>query len=705
MSQLLSMLPYLLVAFGAVGLLFYKLQPRRFSVPEIEVSWIEIFDVQEEMEKKKILSKVLLALQLMVLAGFLLVLFEMPLVGEQKTAVLVLDRSLSMLSRDKSSDETRFEQAKARLIEELKKLGDARGRIYTFGGAASPKDFANVNEAIKMLEEYNVSHSGGTLEELMQTMVADIKARRPDLVVVTSDHYERWTELAKLPVPVRYHVVGGGTKNVFVGRLRTHAGFLNLHQQNIHFSYSVGNASEKSCTVEQWFEVDDKKTRKRRLTFNRKSTREEVIRLDELMADARISRPPYGLPVKLVIRPEKPCRDDLPEDNQAWEMIPDNGTINLGVYDKKLFRFLDREFKLTPSPHIRKIKVIDLSSKEKRARSSSTAHIAVRNASPPSRGEPLPDHASLYILAHPPKKNARKPDIKSNRRIERLKKNCWDESGKLRYGPVDVMTWHRDNELMAYLENFSVARMEVSLYPFHWILQTVQYDIHSTSFLQRNISVEHFSPDWLETVMYGRLPLNHPILRGFRVPIVLQGTYHDNSTVIFNFDITNPKLAGVTDIKILLINAIGQLYRKNRMTTSVAPGERIGMIWPAESGPFEIEKVGGEVKIQFTEQVSPPLDISGEYVLRSLGKGQQRIHRFAVRGTPNVQEHRLIVLATRGLKPKVNGVTASRGPGGESDAPQPVRDWFALLLAVLLGVIFVEGLLFLFAQRTGVKVW
>jgi hypothetical protein len=636
-------LAFMLIGGGCA--LLYMLQEKTYSKEVVPVAWTSLFtNYAESAKQKKLWKWILYILQclLLILVVFLLLKIQLPKSGD--TLIIVLDRTHSMFSTSENSTKNRFETAQGKIKEELSRLSGDNIELYTFGGTAKRISYPDTLSAISAIDSMSPGNISGDLTDALDLLQSDINKINAEKILIFTDHLSSLhkTELGKFDVPVESHISGGGTNNLYIEYLRIISGFIDLNPENIIISYQFSNSSGTNRFRYEihLFEMDGRRrtykwtNNDETLTLKVGNKYTKSITLGQLMQNWGITSLAHNAYIYIKLIPvdnkNNKDKDDLPNDNIAWGMLPDTNPIKLGVFDKKLFTKLYGEFDIKPelSNQIRKIKIIDLSTQDKEG--AEYHNIAILNQTPPLKGESLEHLSSIYSIAHPSIDNIKFPDEKI---IQAVKGAFIDDSSKtIRYSDCRVISWRRDDELTNYLDNFSISSLSTSIYPFNWL------SVFS-SFSSPMLKEIRYSPIWLKPLIVGRFTNVQPeIFRLMQVPIVMKGTFENRRTVVFNFDISEYDMKVYKDLKILLLNSIKWLYTNARMSSSVVPGKPFHILWDTKRAPFYINGPGYNMQ-RIEDNMTPSLDNCGIYTI--FDKQKEISHSFAIGPFENSKEYNL----------------------------------------------------------------
>jgi hypothetical protein len=678
--------------FLAAGYLLYRLQEKRYAQHKVWVAWSALFTNVNHANHRQIWKRSLLILQGLALLLAILLLFnipEMPI--SDKTIIIVLDQSLSMQAISNENTRTRFEQAKILIKKELSKDPTTQVKLYTFGGIPQ-------NLPIVQLEQLEPGDVAGDLNDVLVQLHGESKNIQVEKMLIFTDHLtdEHQEKLMEKPFdkfPVKVHLIGGGKQNIYIEQFKVIGGFINRSPEQTFISYSFGNSNNSggikgdgSKEFRYTISLKDHNGKEhvweapKKVILETGQHRSGVYTIADLMKHWNLKKLSLPAEIHLKLIPLEGNQDDLSADNEAWELLPLLTPITLGVFDEGLFNFLEKELKIDnhSSEFIRRINVHNLSSGTK---DGVHYDIAVFNQNPPQKGDSVKHISNLYILAHPPINKIKFPEDDVILRSQDQFLN--EDKATLKYTNCEVISWKRNDDLMKYLDNFSIKRLDVSLYPFNWVIKYNSYQ------QERN-----YTPDWLKTILFGHLLTDDLVLSRLLIPIVMKGTFENKKVVVFNFDITKYNMSTYQNLKILLLNAIRGLYSHAKMPTSIRPEENFRISWKKmESASFNLE--GQRINIPFKKQTIPPIKRSGIYTLTT--NNSKLSHSFAVRMLENSPEHALKSSVSRDSEWDNGILNFSETTQTFTDNQNGILRWYIWLL---LGIILLESLLYLFFMHT-----
>nr|VFJ61684.1 MAG: hypothetical protein BECKDK2373B_GA0170837_11037 [Candidatus Kentron sp. DK] len=676
---------------GGVALLYW-LQEKRTAKQERTVAWRALFQTSLDTGARRRLWRwPLYILQCLALLLITFVLFDLHWENND-VQVIVLDRSLSMLSKGPDRKQSRFFAAKQEAMERIDPLTPVH--LYSFGGVPRREIYSNGQAARRAIQAMRAAHSGGDLQGALDLLRADIDRVAIGRALVLTDHLngEEQRALRAMDIPMDVRLIGGGLDNLYIDRLRVAAGFINRSPENILIDFRIGNVGGNAGRDRKFryrMTLIDLNTNRehhwrspQRLTLGHHRYHTETLTLATVMKRMGLTEVPLPAALRLELEPSGD-KEILTADNRAWALLPAPTPIILGVFDRRLYEKLKGEFTLVPKKKtettlIRRIEVLDLS--ETTPEAAPPFDIAVFNRTPPVQEERLSYPASLYILAHPSVENIRFPKDKV---IQEAKTRFLNEDDTtLAYVDSDVISWTRADPLMDYLDHFAVVSLDISLYPFKWLLSLV-----SGASNREILQEQTYTPEWLRTVIAGQLNIFRAV--PLRVPMVMKGSHEDRHTVVFNFDLADYDLTVHKDLKILLLNTIRWLHGNAQLPEIVSSGERFSIPW---TNPGRLWIEGEDETLSVRDGLTPPLEQRGLYVLRAERAG--RSHRFTVAPADTPDEY-----ALEGLSPNTiawgNGVVRSPSAVGQTPNDGSTGRYHGLIIWLLAGLLAVEFLLYL----------
>nr|VFJ99225.1 MAG: hypothetical protein BECKH772A_GA0070896_101573 [Candidatus Kentron sp. H]VFJ99348.1 MAG: hypothetical protein BECKH772B_GA0070898_101573 [Candidatus Kentron sp. H]VFK04044.1 MAG: hypothetical protein BECKH772C_GA0070978_101583 [Candidatus Kentron sp. H] len=389
---------------GGVALLYW-LQEKRAAKQERTVAWRALFQTSLDTGARRRLWRwPLYILQCLGLLLITFLLFDLHWENNE-VQVIVLDRSLSMLSAGPDRGHSRFFAAKRAAMETIDPLTPVH--LYGFGGVPRREFYPDGLAARRAIESMRAAHSGGDLQGALDLLKADIGRVAMERVLVLTDHLdgEEQRALRAMDVPIEVRLMGGGLDNLYIDRLRVASGFINRSPENVLIDFRMGNVGRDRKFRYRMTLIDLNTGREyhwsnpERLSLGHHRYHAETLTLADLMKRMGLTEVPLPAALRLELDPSGDG-EILTADDRAWALLPAPTPITLGVFDRRLYEKLKDEFTLAPkkeaaSALIRRIEVLDLS--ETTPEAAPPFDIAVFNRTPPLQEEGLSHPANPLV--------------------------------------------------------------------------------------------------------------------------------------------------------------------------------------------------------------------------------------------------------------------------------------------------------------------